>query len=480
METPNWPDLAEAFAQLIPKESLDSKVCEFLEAEKDQPWAIACSGGADSLSLLLLIYGHFKEVREQLHVFHFNHNLRSEESDQEEAFVQNVANSLGLKFFVSKGNEEDSKSEAHLRTVRHSFFKEKLTEIGSNILILGHQQDDVAETMLMRIARGSGTSGLCAPRPISSFRDGRVHLRPLIHLSKKLLLEKLLEAGIPWCEDSSNEGEYYFRNRIRRNVIPEWEAASVSDLWKGVGRSRELLEEDDAALNQWLVTILGEKMPQKGQPLEVDLLSGVPKALYRRALHEWLYVNLLNESLTSASFSSLLNKLINQEPTRVSIGDQFLVYKQGKLVLEDDESEVCWDEVLIELGKTVQFPNSYAIIAEKITLSLDLKEMIFSGSIDNNKEAYLIYDEDGEKPEFYARSWAKGDRYKPLGSPGSRKLQDMFTDKKIDVRQRRSLPIIYEKTAGIVWCPGFPIAENMKIKNTTQRALKLTYHKIKG
>ena len=476
LETFNWPKAAKELSKKITLDQLDPGCIRFLFNNSNEPWGIACSGGADSLSLLLLIYGHFFDKVKDITVFHYNHKLRGTESDEEEEFVRNCCNELGLRFICGEGDAFiKDRSEGSLRTKRHKFFNESLKIIGGNILLLGHQREDVAEMMLMRLARGSGTGGLCAPRPIHSFGDYKVHVRPLLNIGKRLLLESLEEVSVTWCKDSSNEGEYYFRNRIRRNVIPEWEAACIGDLWKGVGRSRELLEEDDVALEEWLESVLDLSELNKGDALLVDVLAGKPKALYRRILHQWLQVNNISKHFNTVSFDILLEKVMSKEDFQISAGAHKVVFHEGTLDLEKiaEEVNILKDfEERIEDGVIISFMDKCCLEAKEVILSDVLKKRIFNGEIDPKCEVYLKFD---KSMSFKVRFWRDGDRYKPLGSPGGRKLQDMFTDRKIAIEKRKVLPIVYEERYGIAWCPGLPIAESFKIDEGTVFALNLTY-----
>ncbi len=475
-ETVDWPKAASELSKLIPLEDLYPEVVRFLSQNTTQPWAVSCSGGSDSLALLLLIYGHFPQKKEELHVVHYNHKLRGAESDQEALFVESCAQSLGLPFILGEGCEViKNKSEATLRKNRHQFFSLSLKNINGQILLVGHQRDDVAETMLMRLARGSGTAGLCAPRPIHRFNDGRTHLRPLINIGKEHIISALKKVGVPWCTDSSNEGESYFRNRIRRNVIPRWVAASTSDPWKGIERSRALLEEDDDALEQWLSTVFEEAPIKKDFPLSIQLLSGYPKALYRRALHKWLHLNGVSSHFTAESFSVLLNNLIESKAFKMSAGEKYcLMFFDGYLFLKPivSESSPSFSPIALAPGRPVSLPEDRFLMADKVLLTPELKLLIFNGKINPAQEVYLNYD---KKNNFFVRLWNPGDRYKPLGSPGTRKLQDMFTDKKISSCERPLLPVVYEQDKGIAWCPGLPIAEPFKIEDNTQYALQLTF-----
>lgn len=479
LETFNWPKAAEALSNEIPLEQLHPEVTDYLFKHLNEPWGISCSGGADSLSLLLLIYRYFFEKVKGLYVFHYNHKLRGAESDGEEEFVRTCACELKLPFIVGKGDEFiKDRSEGTLRKNRHQFFNESLQSINGRVLLLGHQRDDVGEMMLMRLARGSGTGGLCAPRPVHYFPGGKVHVRPLLGLGKAFLLEKLDKSGVTWCDDSSNEGEYYFRNRVRRNVIPEWESACIGDLWKGIERSRGLLEEDDVALEYWIDSILGTEVLMKGMPLQISLFSGKPKALHRRILHKWLAINGFSGYFDAMNFDRLLDKVMKGENIGIKVGvNHEIIVKEGMLIVKElkkNAIEFQFIEQSIEPGISIALVNDRMLEVNEVVLSTELKDKIFSGRINPDNEVYLNYD-NKLNLNFSVRLWNEGDRYKALGAPGKRKLQDMFTDRKIAVEKRRTLPIVCEKRLGIVWCPGLPIAEVLKIEANTAVALKLTY-----
>lgn len=478
LETVNWPKTVQELSNRIPLNQLHAQCIDFLCDKINQPWAIACSGGSDSLFLLLLIYGHFFTKNKNIYVLHYNHKLRGKESDEEEQFVIKCCKALNLPFICGIGNPLiQDKSESSLRNKRHLFFNEALEKIGSKILLLGHQSNDIAEMMLMRLARGSGTAGLCAPRPIHFFKEGRVNLRPLLNLKKEFLLDKLEELAIPYCTDSSNEGDYYFRNRIRRNVLPEWEAACTTAIWKGIERSRELLEEDDLALENWLVTLLDFKELRKGDPLNMLPFCGKPKALYRRILHKWLQCNHVSKHFNAKCFESLLSKVIKAQDFQINAGDsQNIIFKEGILILEQrlkkDLTPLSLLEEPINSGSLLSLSDDKFLEVQEINLNEELRNKIIQGEIDPNAVAYINYN---KNMRFSVRLWQAGDRYQPLGLSGTRKLQDLFTDRKIPKEKRRVLPIVYEKDCGIAWCPGLPIAEAFRIDLSSICALKLTY-----
>ncbi|MBS0442913.1 MAG: tRNA lysidine(34) synthetase TilS, partial [Proteobacteria bacterium] len=158
-----WARCAAEVAAALPRERLHPAVRAWTAtASPRAPWAVALSGGADSVCLLLLLWAHWPERRGRLKALHFNHRLRGAESRRDAAFCARLCAALGVPLVVGDWTEARAgASEAEARTARHAFFARQ-----ARVLWCGHQQDDIAETMFMRIARGSGTGGLAAPRPV--------------------------------------------------------------------------------------------------------------------------------------------------------------------------------------------------------------------------------------------------------------------------------------------------------------------------
>jgi tRNA(Ile)-lysidine synthase len=280
------------------------------------------------MALLAVLRAHWPERR--LVALHFNHGLRGRASEADERFCRKFAATLGIKYLAGVWKEapRQGASEADARAARHVFFRSMLTRLRSRVLWLGHQQDDIAESMLMRLARGSGAGGLAAPRPVQVFQDGRVHLRPLLTLKKAELAAALKQAGLKWREDASNRGQAFFRNRVRRAVVPVWQETAGRDALAGAARARELLEEDDDALEAWLDRLA----PLKRGVLDGRKLAGVPRAVTRRALHRWLLAVRADTDLSRQGFELLLAALERGAATRFSLGRAgFAVIREGKL-----------------------------------------------------------------------------------------------------------------------------------------------------
>jgi tRNA(Ile)-lysidine synthase len=291
-------------------------------------WHVAFSGGADSLALLLLLWAHWPERRTRLRALHFDHRLRGAESRADAVFCRRVCAALKVRLVAGAWRERPKKpSEADAREARMAFFQKH-----ARVLFLGHQQDDVAETLLMRLARGSGAGGLAAPRPVQAMPGGRVRLRPLLSLKKAELVAALRAGKIAWREDATNAGGDFFRNRIRRSVMPAWSRASERDAVAGAARARELLEEDDVALERWLDAL--HPLTAQGA-LSLAKLAGKPRAVVRRALHRWLRAQPRAGALSRQAFDALLGAMERGRPTRHSLGREgFAVITERELRFE--------------------------------------------------------------------------------------------------------------------------------------------------
>ncbi len=317
-------EAAARFGALLPRERLEPAVLAWARGRRrDETWGVGFSGGADSLALLLALWWHWPERRGQLLALHLNHGLRGAAAAADAVACRRWCRALGIRFRGGAWQPPaDGASEAGLRAARLAFFARH-----ARIVWLGHQQEDVAEGMLMRLARGSGTAGLAAPRPVQPFADGRRFLRPLLGVRAGELRRWLRAAGCPWREDASNASDRYFRNRLRHGVVPRWEQAAGRDAVAGAALSRRLLEEDDAALDSWL-----EELKPLGRDGTLDLtrLAGRPVALWRRALHRWLRRHPGTGEPSRQAVESLLAALRRGGPWQQSLGRKGFARSDGR------------------------------------------------------------------------------------------------------------------------------------------------------
>lgn len=316
----NWRACAVALAGAVPVQRLHPETLAWAETSPTtEKWIVAFSGGADSLALLLLLWAHWPKRRRKLVAAHFNHRLRGAAAVADARFCERVCDALGVRFFTARWDQARpaKPSEAVARAARHAFLEKLQRRLRTRAIWFGHHRDDVAETMFMRLARGSGTGGLAAPRPVQTLRDGPVHLRPLLTLGKAAIVAALRDARAPWREDATNMAGDFFRNRIRRSVVPAWrEAAGERDALAGAALSRDRLAEDDAALDAWLAML--KPITARGE-LSLRRLGGKPRGLARRALHDWLSRNDCGQTLSRQAFERLLDDMMSARRTRHSL-----------------------------------------------------------------------------------------------------------------------------------------------------------------
>jgi tRNA(Ile)-lysidine synthase len=335
-----WKTAAGRAAELLPTRRLHPAVVAWANGRpRSERWGVALSGGADSVALLIVLWAHWPERRARLTALHFDHRLRGAESSADAAFCRRLCAALGVTLVCGRWKSlPRSRSEGEARNARFGFFESEMAARRLRVLWLGHQLDDIAETMLMRLARGSGAGGLAAPRPLHSFipeRAGgrlKIHVRPLLTLKKDEIAKALRGAGVPWREDSSNAKGVHFRNRLRRDVISRWVRAAGRDALWGAALSRELLEEDELAIEAWVDALspIGED-----RSLAVSGLSGRPRAVVRRALHRWLLCQPKAGVLSRQGFDQLLRAVELGAPARHSLGSHgFAVIRAGRLRFE--------------------------------------------------------------------------------------------------------------------------------------------------
>lgn len=298
-----------------------------------ESWAVALSGGVDSVALLLSLWAHFPQRRAKLLALHFNHRLRGRAADADERFCADLCRALGVAFRSGRRQPSvQAGNEAEARRLRFEFIAVEMKQQGIRALWLGHQQNDVAESLLMRLARGSGTSGLAAPRPVQEMPGRRVHVRPLLNLNRAEIEAAMRRIGLPWREDASNDGRDYFRNRIRLDVLPALVAAAGRDAVAGAALSRELVAEDDAALVQW--ADLWRKQMPRGK-LDLAKLADAPRAIRRRVLHRWVLECPGAPVLSRQAFELLLHAVELGQATRQSLGLKgFARIRRGVLEFE--------------------------------------------------------------------------------------------------------------------------------------------------
>ncbi len=256
------------------------------EAPVGQPLRIlvGCSGGADSVALLQLLW---KTDKVTVFCAHFNHCLRGAESDGDEDFVRRLCADRGIPFFAGRGDvaafagRERLGTEEAARVLRYSFLLRTAREAQCGFLATAHNAEDNAETVLLNLLRGTGARGLGGIPPLRKTKEGVTLLRPLLTVPRQALLDYLEENGMEHREDSSNAGDEYTRNRLRHRVLPLLRELNPRAV-EHIGSAAALLREDEEYL-EGLASAFLENSPQ-GERLSIPALLQLPRPVAMRVL----------------------------------------------------------------------------------------------------------------------------------------------------------------------------------------------------
>lgn len=470
----DWPLQAMRLHLRFGEASIDPVVAE--ELRDAGGVLVACSGGADSVFLLCILFARSRELGIQLHLAHYNHRWRGKASDADADFVASLAESFDLPFYSdSRPENEAAFTETTARALRLEFLRRAARENECGSILFGHQLDDIIETQLQRIARGCASDGLAAPRPVARFEGLPTHLRPILHLRAGDVRMALNTTEIPWCEDRSNDDVSIARNALRKHIIPDLAEALGRDPSVGAARTRRLLEEDAFALDQ----IARERLPDAyghAERLDLGVLAREPVAVLRRGLLEWLSGHRLVASVGASALDMLIEAILNgRVPLRMSAGAHFIVLESKSLGIEKAEtglSAPALEFTRLRFGEPELLSTGNLIQAEVVEIDAALRERIVNGAVDVSFEAILAYVED---ESLAARAWVPGDRFRPLGAPGTKKVKDWFIDRRVPLAERKTLPLVVDGSGEVIWIPGFPPAESRKIQPSTKTALRLTY-----
>jgi tRNA(Ile)-lysidine synthase len=436
----------------------------------------AVSGGADSMALLSVLHRLSSELGFALAVGHFNHQLRPSAQEELER-VRVYAASLDLPFHTGAEDVReivestgDTVEEA-ARKARYRFLHRTAERIQADHIATGHTRTDQAETVLMRILRGTGLRGLAG----IPFRRGRI-VRPLLGLTREETVSYCRMSGIPYVEDPSNQDLGFHRNRIRLELLPLLE----SKYHPGVRDNLVRLAENAQSI---LERIRAETRPL----LERNLTHAPPDRWILDAngivhLDETALVVLLGDlfadelscdmDFTRVHYDELV-RLIRQTGASgktVSLPGLTVKKEYGKLVIarsaaHTPESPPRTEQAELSLPGDTITPG--AIVTTEI---LDRAAIGDTPLKATETEAY--FDRERLKPPLALRSPLPGDRIQPFGMPGTKKLSDIFIDRKVPASTRSSSLVITD-AHDILWLVGITTSEKCRVGAATRDVVKI-------
>jgi tRNA(Ile)-lysidine synthase len=418
---------------------------------------VAVSGGPDSTALLHALASLRVEYDVRLVAAHLNHGFRGAEAEGDAEYVRALCDGLEIPCYCETIDVPALRLRRHLsaqaaaREVRHAFLRRVAADVGARLIALGHNRDDRIETVLLHILRGSGLDGMAG---ISAYDPPL--LRPLLELSRAEIEAYCALHALSPRQDSSNRKTDYRRNRLRAELLPHLASYYNQCIGDSLLRLSELASADSNLLN----ALAREALPtvtvaQAGAEwlLEVEALMRLPLALRRRVLRyaiEAVRGDLRDVSMETTE--SILNALTagRNIARNLPIGETGAVEVTIELPLvrirrvAPASERLPWSYKL-DVPAELALPQADLVIEARRCLAMNVPWP--KGQYGQNRLIYLIQE---ITLPLEVRSWRFGDRMRPRGLDGTRKLQDLFTDRKIRGEDRLRFPVLVDATGRVL------------------------------
>lgn len=411
--------------------------------EEGDAVAVGVSGGADSVALLHCLATKLPQLQLRLVVCHVNHQLRGKESDRDMHFVETLCRELSLPCHVLSKDVAALAKESCLgveecgRELRYRFFEETALRYGANTKIAtAHTLSDQAETVLFRLARGTGLRGLGGIPPVR----GRI-VRPLIGVTREEVETYCAENGLSYVTDVTNRDVAYARNRIRHEVIPPLLQLNPSFL-STLGFETETFREDSDYLWETAAKRLCEADIEDGY--DVYKLKKEPNALYRRML---LLILRENGVLAGREKTQQLDEIIRGKPGKISMAKNLFAEASGGVLRFFPLPEsVPYFEIPFQTGK-LTFP---------VGLTYNISVLPFRKGMEkvNRNFATDILDYDKILDNAVFRQRRSGDRLAMPRRGVAKSLKKLCSEEKVPLEKREMLAVLAD-SGGVLWVEGF-------------------------
>ncbi|MDY0162598.1 tRNA lysidine(34) synthetase TilS [Desulfobotulus sp.] len=442
---------------------------------------VAVSGGADSMALLHGLSDLQARHGASLAVAHLNHGLRPE-ADEEESFVAEQADRLGLAFhrhraFLDRDFRKYGIEEAG-RMARYAFFETLCARFGYTRIATAHHADDRVEQILMNLIRGCGPDGL---QGIPASR-GKQILRPLMGLHRSHILAYLLGKGLTWKEDASNQDTRFLRNRIRHILLPLLEREFNPAIKKTLLRTGDIAEKE----NLWLSSLVRETFASLliyeapgTRHLDAPGLSGFPPGLQARVLRHAIQELTGNTQAITQTHIEAITTLLNQKESRqchlpgkllVRLSAGILEILRSPHALRHKEDPVPTFRQLLLLPECLPQEIPLPPGLGRLRISADPPPSLAPGIHQAIPPSCF---------PLILRALIPGDRMRPAGRGGSRKIFPLLSEAKVPLHLRAMRPVVAREKE-ILWVPGLPPDASLSPLSSSEEPLWLSWRSENG
>ena len=415
----------------------------------------AVSGGVDSMYLLFRL----RELGYDVAAAHYNHGLRGDEADRDEAFVRDFCEREQIPFLSEKGDVTAFAQKTHMgpeeaaRTLRYAFLERAADALGAAVIATAHTADDNAETLLMRLARGTGLHGLGGIPPVR----GRI-VRPMLDVTRDEAEAYLTQYGISHVEDSTNAQDDYARNRVRHGAMPALETVNPAFV-RAVGRTAALLREDEAFLSGMAADFIRQNGDDDSVPAQV--LAELPGPVASRVVRQ-----MAGQELSTVHVQAVLKAAASGGGADIP---GLRVERTGdKLVFGASGGPSIVPRVLTVPGR-IEIPETgWAVICRKITACPRLVHNAFNIFYFNCANICGSITVAGRAP---------GDKFRPVGRGCTKALRRLFEEKNVPRWERDGVPVLRDE-AGVLGVYGIAAAERAWARPSDMDILEIEFIRL--
>ena len=438
--------------------------------------AVALSGGADSVALLLVLRELAgTEGFRVVGAAHLNHQLRGSDSEADAEFCRGLARGLDLPIEVESTDvgrlaiESGVSLEQAAHTARYAFFERAAARLGATVVAVAHTKDDQAETFLLRLLRGAGPRGLSGMHP----RAGLI-VRPFLETSRSDARDFLRERGAAFRDDASNADVAIPRNRIRHELLPLLDERFAPGIVDVLAREAAIAREDADYLDDAARAAVSRLVSSRatGVVLDAEGLMAEPPAVARRVIRIAQQMAAGAERFVGFDAVEAVRRFVVSKATGQLDLPGHRVNRRGNLVVltrsRGREKPARAADFIYQLdvpGRVTVPEAACSISAEMTSVPAGRRAGEVWHLAGKSNEA--VIEAHRLRPPLVVRNRRSGDAFRPLGLRGRKKLQDLFVDAKIDRFEREITPVIVDSAGYIVWVAGHALAEEFRVTKAT-------------
>ncbi|MEN8079275.1 tRNA lysidine(34) synthetase TilS [Clostridioides difficile] len=437
---------------------------------------VALSGGPDSVCLLHILYKLKKVLNIELGAIHINHMLRGEDSDNDEKYIGQLCDELGINYYVKRIDIECISKNTNVslevagRNERYKAFEEIRKNNNYNKIAVAHNSNDQAETILMRMMRGTGLEGLTGIK--AKRKDGVI--RPILCLNRSEIERYCKENNLNPRIDASNYERVYSRNKVRLDILPYMKENFNKDIIDTLNRMALILQKDNEFIEEYSKKCYNIYCENYEGKLKVsrDLFENEMESIITRVvIRAFKEISNCHQNFEMKHIYEIVNLSKKGTGKRINLTNKIICENlYGDIIFKvdyDNEENKCSEIILNKnnISNNVIFDNyivNFEVISNKNKVEFSKNNLI------------KLFDYDNIEKEIVIRYRKDGDRITPLGMKGSKKLKDVFINLKVPREKRDNIPILCFDDK-VSWIVGYKTSQESRITPDTKNILKITF-----